>query len=199
MLAAAYECFIRHGIRRTTMDDIAACAGMSRPAVYQYVRGKDEAFRRLAQRTFDGALERAQAAAAEGGGFQRRLAGVLGAKVNLVLRLWQDSPHHAGELIGASSTVGAAVEQRYEAQMRELVASLVRDAVSAGELPAAADASGFAAVALALTRGLEADPRDPASIRAQLRLAVALLAAGLTAATEVEVSGAVGCEVGGGS
>ncbi len=50
ILDAAYASFTRHGVKRTTMDDIASAAGMSRPSVYQYVRGKDDAFRRLAQR-----------------------------------------------------------------------------------------------------------------------------------------------------
>jgi TetR/AcrR family transcriptional regulator len=44
ILDAAYRCFARHGARRTTMDDIAAEAGLSRPAVYQYVRNKDDVF-----------------------------------------------------------------------------------------------------------------------------------------------------------
>src|SRR5215467_7630578 len=48
VLDAAYGCFVRHGVRKTTMEDIAHAAGISRPAVYQYVRSKDDAYRRLA-------------------------------------------------------------------------------------------------------------------------------------------------------
>jgi TetR/AcrR family transcriptional regulator len=48
ILDAAYECLNRHGVLKTTMDDIAKAAGMSRPAVYQYVRNKEDVFRRLA-------------------------------------------------------------------------------------------------------------------------------------------------------
>src|SRR4051794_5495836 len=54
-----YACLVRHGIRNTPMDDIAAAAGMSRPAVYQYVRNKDDAFRRVASRIFAEAVEEA--------------------------------------------------------------------------------------------------------------------------------------------
>ncbi|MFC7259761.1 TetR/AcrR family transcriptional regulator, partial [Streptomyces lutosisoli] len=65
VLDAAYECLTRYGVRRTTMDDIASTMGVSRSAVYQYVRGKDDAFRRLAGRLHEQALGRARQAAAE--------------------------------------------------------------------------------------------------------------------------------------
>ena len=56
ILDAAYACFTRHGVRRTTMDDLAREAGMSRPAVYRYVQNKEDAYRRLAGRLYAGAL-----------------------------------------------------------------------------------------------------------------------------------------------
>ncbi|GAA2611555.1 TetR family transcriptional regulator [Actinomadura fulvescens] len=42
------------------MDDIAREAGISRSAVYQYVRTKDDAFRRLAERLHNDAFDRAR-------------------------------------------------------------------------------------------------------------------------------------------
>jgi TetR/AcrR family transcriptional regulator len=182
ILDAAYRCFTRHGIRRTTMDDIAAEAGMSRPAVYQYVRNKDDAFGRLADRLFDSGLARARAAAERPGPLPERLAAVLGAKLDLVLGLWRDSPHHARDLIGESARTSAAQERAFDAAMAELVAGLVREHRDAGDLPAHTDPAGAAALALALTRGLEADPGDPARARDLLRRGAALLAAGLAAA-----------------
>src|SRR5687768_15052544 len=95
ILDAAYACFTRHGVRRTTMDDIAAAAGMSRPAVYQYVRNKDDAFRRTAERMFARALAGARAAAADGGPLAERLTAVCAVKLGLTLRVWRDSPHAA--------------------------------------------------------------------------------------------------------
>ncbi len=65
ILAAGYGCFAHHGLRKTTMDDIATAAGMSRPAVYQYVRNKQDVFRRLASVILDTALAQADAAAGE--------------------------------------------------------------------------------------------------------------------------------------
>lgn len=67
VLDAAYTCLTRYGVRRTTVDDIAGVMGVSRSAVYQYVRGKDDAFRRLAERLHRQALARARRAAAAPG------------------------------------------------------------------------------------------------------------------------------------
>ncbi|WP_435865480.1 helix-turn-helix domain-containing protein [Streptomyces spectabilis] len=50
VLDATYACLSRYGVRRTTMDDIAREMGVSRSAVYQYVRGKEDAVRRLGWR-----------------------------------------------------------------------------------------------------------------------------------------------------
>ena len=42
IIAAATECFAKHGLQRTTMSDIFAQSGLSAGAVYGYFRGKQE-------------------------------------------------------------------------------------------------------------------------------------------------------------
>jgi AcrR family transcriptional regulator len=42
ILAAAERCIERHGIRKTTMDDIAAEVGLSRPSVYRYFTDRED-------------------------------------------------------------------------------------------------------------------------------------------------------------
>ncbi|NJC73710.1 TetR/AcrR family transcriptional regulator [Planosporangium thailandense] len=178
ILDAAYACFARHGVRRTTMDDIAAAAGMSRPAVYQYVRNKDDAFRRLAQRLFDGAAAQAAEALAGGGTLTERLTRALDAKLELTLRLWRESPH-AAELLGANARVSADLDAAFTTRMRDLLSAAVSGAMAAGEVPGdRLTAQELAELALALTRGLEADLSDPSAPRRRLRAGVALLVAG---------------------
>ncbi|GAA2857262.1 hypothetical protein GCM10010472_13260 [Pseudonocardia halophobica] len=41
LVAAAEECFLAYGVQRTTMDDIAKRAGVSRPTVYRYFADRD--------------------------------------------------------------------------------------------------------------------------------------------------------------
>jgi AcrR family transcriptional regulator len=177
ILDAAYSCFTRHGARRTTMEDIAREAGMSRAAVYQYVRNKDDALRRLVARLFDGALSQARLESVTEGSLEQRLEAVLATKLELTLRIWRDSPH-AAELLGAGARSSADLESEYLAAMRGLLADTIR-----AERPDA-DAEELADVLLAFTRGLEADPDKPADARGPRRLlhrGVALTVAGLAA------------------
>lgn len=173
ILDAAYVCFTRHGVRRTTMGDIAREAGMSRAAVYQYVRNKEDAFRRLAQRLLEEALASARSAVESPGGLADRLTAALGTKLDLALNLWRDSPAHAAELLGDNARLSAEMIDAYNAAMRDLLAGAVstaRPGVEAVEL---------AELLLALTRGLEADLADPEAPARRLRHGVSLLVAGL--------------------
>jgi len=42
ILTAAERCIDRHGIRKTTIDDIASEVGLSRPSVYRYFVDRDD-------------------------------------------------------------------------------------------------------------------------------------------------------------
>lgn len=173
ILDAAYGCFTRHGVRRTTMDDIAREAGLSRPGVYQYVRNKEDAFRRLAARMLDASLTRARSAIRAPGELTERLVGALEAKLGLAARLWRDSPAHAAELLSVDTRLSAELVGEYNAAMRDLLVDAV-----AGSRPDV-DAAEVAELLLAFTRGLEADLSDPETPVRRLRHGVALLVAGL--------------------
>ncbi len=183
ILDAAYECFTRHGIRRTTMDDIAAAAEMSRPAVYQYVRNKDDAFRRLAGRLFDGGLARATEGASVEGPLADRLYRVLSAKLELTLRLWDDSPH-AAELLDAGARLSGDLVEQYEKATRDLIENIVTAAADRGEIRVDVVPVGdFAEIAVAFIHGLETSHGDPELPRQRLRQGVELIVAGLARPT----------------
>jgi TetR/AcrR family transcriptional regulator len=181
VLDAAYACFARHGVRKTTMDDIASAAGMSRPAVYQYVRNKEDAFRRLAARIFDAALTEARAAAEGEGTLTQRLDRILAVKLTLTQRVFRES-RHAAELIGESSRIAADLDREFTATMATILKATIIDAAAQADLALSDDhAVEVAELALALTRGLEADLSDPDRPRERLRNGIALLVAGLAA------------------
>jgi AcrR family transcriptional regulator len=58
ILAAAERCTVRHGIRKTTMDDIASEVGQSRPSVYRYFADRDDLFIELITRHARALLDR---------------------------------------------------------------------------------------------------------------------------------------------
>jgi AcrR family transcriptional regulator len=59
ILAAAERCIGRHGIRKTTMDDIASEVGLSRPSVYRYFAARDDLLLELISRHGRALLDRA--------------------------------------------------------------------------------------------------------------------------------------------
>ncbi|MEU5582386.1 TetR/AcrR family transcriptional regulator [Streptomyces huasconensis] len=173
VLDAAYACLTRYGARRTTMDDIASAMGVSRSAVYQYVRNKDDAFRRLAGRLHEEALRRARAAAASDAPYGERLYGVLAAKLDLVLQLAGDSPH-ATELLDGKARLFGEICTTFTSDLRDLLTALFTEAGTAkGVEPREA-----ADICVALVVGLESMP----GARELLAPATAALATGLLAA-----------------
>ena len=189
VLDAAYACFVRHGVRKTTMEDIAAEAGMSRPAVYQYVRGKDDAYRRLAARIYDGAIQEARTAAQAPGTLAARLDRILATKLALTQRLFDESPYAAdltgrgaAELTGRNAAVAGEMERRFLTELSQLLAETITDAAADAELPLGQEhAREIAELALALARGLEAEHTDLERRRVRLRNGIALLIAGVAA------------------
>lgn len=123
VLDATYECLSRFGVRRTTVDDIARTMGVSRSAVYQYVRSKDDAVRQLAQRLHAEAFARAESAASADGPVAERIRGVLAAKLELVLQLAEDSSH-ATELLDESQRKFGDICTAFTTDLRTLLVAL---------------------------------------------------------------------------
>ncbi|WP_037826385.1 TetR/AcrR family transcriptional regulator [Streptomyces sp. NRRL B-1347] len=134
VLDATYACLSRYGVRRTTMDDIAREMGVSRSAVYQYVRGKEDAVRRLALRLHDRALARAEAAAVAGAPPAERVHGILAAKLDLVLDLTGRSPH-AVELLDPSARLSGDICDAFTARLRTLLTEQFTAADRAADRP----------------------------------------------------------------
>jgi AcrR family transcriptional regulator len=59
ILAAAERCIDRHGVRKTTMVDIASQVGLSRPSVYRYFADRDDLLVELITRHGRALLDRA--------------------------------------------------------------------------------------------------------------------------------------------
>src|ERR1700738_3358007 len=60
IVAAAERCIDRHGIRKTTMDDVASEVGLSRPSVYRYFADRDDLLIELISRHGRALVDRAR-------------------------------------------------------------------------------------------------------------------------------------------
>ncbi|MEV6774096.1 helix-turn-helix domain-containing protein [Nocardia sp. NPDC051030] len=151
VLDATLRCLQRYGAKRTTMDDIASETGVSRSAVYQYVRNKDDAVRRLAERMHVQALRHAHEAAAADAPMADRVFGILAAKVELATGPFAESPH-AAELLDEQARLCGDICRSFTGDLHGLLV----DALNGARVDQPADA---ARILLATTCGLLSNGR----------------------------------------
>jgi len=80
ILVAATAIFLRYGFKKTSMDDVARAAGVSRQGLYLYFDTKDLLFRETLQHLMSHLISAARAAAEDGNlSFRDRLLGAFEA------------------------------------------------------------------------------------------------------------------------
>ncbi|MEV5204003.1 helix-turn-helix domain-containing protein [Streptomyces sp. NPDC053720] len=170
-LDAAYRCFCRTGYRRTTVSDIVEEAQMPRPTVYKYVGSKEEAIVKVVQSLLEQAGAAAAAAAEAAGTPEEKILAVLTVKLEVAIRLWQDSPAHAQELLSAATVQAPDLVTTYTDGLAVLLTSTLAEVVPD-------TARQATAVLLTFTRGLEGDLRDAGAVREELAGGVQMITRG---------------------
>ena len=145
ILAAALDVFARHGFRKTSMQDVADAAGISRAALYLRFRNKEDLFRSGAAAVHDDVLQRARAALAAAAPFGERLRRAMLAFTEGFLEPL-DRAGHGQELFTASMDLAPDVSADNRADLLELIGGHLADADARGEiaLPAGRDAAQLA-------------------------------------------------------
>lgn len=132
ILQAAFATFASYGFRRSSMEDIAVAAGISRSALYLHWRNKDDIFRSLTQRFFDVAVADVRAALAEPGqGAEAALLAAFRAKDAGVMAGLIGTPHGA-ELLEAGYSQCPEIVRDGEARLKQAFSEWLR----ARDLPA---------------------------------------------------------------
>lgn len=122
ILDAAFHAFATYGYRRTSMDDIAKGAGLSRSALYLTYRNKEDIFRSLAIRYFDEAIRDMQAALAQSRlSPEQALLAAFIAKDGKFMEAVLSTPH-GEELMDAGFSVTGDLAAAGEARMAEVLA-----------------------------------------------------------------------------
>src|SRR5690348_14691404 len=151
ILAAAMARFSHYGFRRTSMEDIAAEAGVARASLYTQFQNKEEIFRSLAASLHEEALAGAEAAFAREGSIADRLQAAFEAKSLRFVEIAYGSPHGA-ELLDESSRLCGGLAAETEERYRKLVARELRKASQEGEIDLASAGLSAPEVAELLTR-----------------------------------------------
>lgn len=158
VIAAAFDVFINYGFRKTSMDDIARAAGMSRPALYQVFRNKTEIFRAASLGLLAEIGRAAKAAFESDKPFADRLYDSLDQSI-LSLHRKIDSTPHGAELMGVNEELAGDIEESWCDQMTAAIAEGIGQADEAGEIALSAlgvDARAVAAIVMQNMQGLKA-------------------------------------------
>jgi AcrR family transcriptional regulator len=146
ILHAAKDVFLRYGFSRTTMDDIARSAEISRPALYLHFRNKADIYRALAMQLLAEGYSAAREALRSDAPFEDRLVQAIRHGMLDLLDAVATSPH-GPELMDAKESHAADVIEGWCEKMEALFAETILDEARANGVDLAA--CGFSADVLA--------------------------------------------------
>ncbi len=178
---AAFDVFARYGVRKTSMQDIARAAGMSRPALYQYFPGKEAIARHLVGLFFEAAEAAVREALCQPGTPSEILARAFRAKAGARFEAILDSPH-GQELIEVGNATSADIVADGEARLAALFADWLSREAMAGRIILIEPPEAMARTILAALDGVKAPPF--AAFEAHMSRLARLFGRGLSAKVE---------------
>jgi AcrR family transcriptional regulator len=143
---AAFTLFCRYGFKRTSMEDIAAEAGLSRAALYLQFRNKEDLFRDLARELNAESIALAEAALTEQRPLADRLRAVVEARMLRMIEIAYDSPH-GSELMDEKNRLCGDLWADSERAFQALMVRLFKRAAHAREINLAGAGLGAAEAA----------------------------------------------------
>ena len=110
ILQAAQSLFIRYGVKRTSIDEVARAADIAKGTLYLYYESKEILFAEVAKTICADILADAHRAAALPVPLGERLVGILDAQIGALHRLVEHSPH-VRELTETKQAMAAATSR----------------------------------------------------------------------------------------
>jgi len=177
ILASALEAFATYGFRKTSMDDIAKRAGMSRPAVYLHYKNKEAIVRSLTRAHYAEKIENVSKALAGEGSVSDRLAHAIDAQVKGLAEILT-SPHGM-EMLDTSKSTASDILAEGEAEMTALYADWLRREDSAGRVRLPNGPDETAKTITATVMGVKLTATDAGEFERRISQLAELLGAGL--------------------
>ena len=130
ILTVATATFLRYGFKKTSMDDVAQAAGVSRQGLYLYFDTKDFLFREALQYLVSHMISTARSVAEDGNlSLRDRLLGVFEAVHGSAFQ--SASPEHAFELLQSAQSADGALLVQLDRDLMGIVAALLAEAGAA--------------------------------------------------------------------
>jgi AcrR family transcriptional regulator len=169
LLQAAIGVFFRYGLHKTSMDDVARAAGISRQGLYRHFSSKDELFGETVRFVVNDALHKAIAALEDdNAALPARLEAAVLSWSGLHFSHLSTSTHVAEILAAAAALLGNTVEDA-----RRRFADAIAQALRRGGVAATAkDARERALTLEAAATGLKHSTTDVARFLRDLRVCI---------------------------
>ena len=168
---AALDVFAQYGFRRTTMNDVAQAAGISRPALYLMFDNKEHLFHELAAHRLDLAIEEATSVLAGANKIEERFINALLVHQKIYYEPVASSPHGA-ELIDTNLSLATDVMMKGYTKLIESLASSLEEADKNGEISfdnASLKPKAFVELLLSSLNGLKKKAGSTAELRKQTK------------------------------
>ena len=178
ILESAWTAFSTYGFRKTSMDDIARGAGMSRPAVYLRYRNKEAIFAGLVEWHYGLVLETVAAALASEGSLSERLHAAFEAQDGPAMKAMMDSPHGLELFEAGMSAAGEAIATG-ELALRGVYAQWLRAEADAGHITLPGEVEEVARVFCSAKKGVKHTSQDYASYASGVAQLAALFGSAL--------------------
>jgi AcrR family transcriptional regulator len=182
ILDAALTVFCHYGYSKTTMQDVARAAGMSRAALYLHFATKEDLFRAGSRRAHVKAIEQVDAAlAAEGDVLSRVEAAMTAYFDGLMAQIFASA--HGKELFDANLFVTGDITHVAQSDLVARLAAALDAAAVAGEVEystTGATAEDLAILILAVVDGLKETSGSSQALRERKALFMRLVRAGIT-------------------
>lgn len=154
ILEAAMRLVLAYGFSRTTMDDIARAAEMSRPALYLLFKNKTEIYRAIAGQFLKQSSAHAEAILRQDGALSDRLMSMIEECLIGMMRQIAESPHGA-ELLDMKNTLAGDIVSGWKQRLGALIATAVEAEARANGVDLEARGLSARLLATLLLDGLE--------------------------------------------
>ncbi|WP_050602805.1 TetR/AcrR family transcriptional regulator [Ruegeria sp. 6PALISEP08] len=177
ILNSAFQAFSTYGYRKTSMDDIARGAGMSRPAVYLHYKNKEAIVSKLTELYYaEKSVAVAQALATKGS-VPEVLTRAVQAQTDGMARILA-SPHGL-EMLDNTKSLSSEIIAAGEAKLAGLYTDWLTQEEKAGRVHLRADASETGRTITATLKGLKLIGAGAEIYEQQVAQVAALFGAGL--------------------
>ncbi|WP_170325704.1 TetR/AcrR family transcriptional regulator [Ruegeria arenilitoris] len=177
ILNSAFQAFATYGFRKTSMDDIARGAGMSRPAVYLHFRNKEAIVSKLTEIYYAEKSAAVAEALASSGSVPDVLTRAIKAQTGGMAAILA-SPHGL-EMLDNTKSMAAEIISEGEARMAGLYAEWLTQQAQAGRVRLLADAAETGRTITATLKGLKLIGAGAEVYEQQVAQVAALIGAGL--------------------